>query len=331
MARLTKPLLLDRVILAVSELRWNCLVLDTEHPQLLRVFRDRKRYDLRIYIWNISHGGGAARATDEFRIQITNVGTIQLNHNETTLLLGWDEDRQVFVGFDSVIHSGPQSHSPSLQVKEGTMNVANRGLYGTQTKTNNEIVIAFRPAFFMEYVENHAEIHGLGLRPEDLEIMDQIGADASAVSDEAVVERVSLERQIVIREVLAYARDASFRERVLTAYRFSCAFCGIQLRLVDAAHIVPVADDAGSDDTSNGVALCTLHHRAFDNGLVSFNTEFETQISDRRLKQLSAENRTEGSGAFRTALKPIISLPPDIRDRPDRDFILRGRSIRGWN
>ena len=40
-------------------------------------------------------------------------------------------------------------------------------------------------------------------------------------------------------------------------------------RLLEAAHIVPVAND-GTDHPSNGIALCPTHHSAFDRHYFTF-------------------------------------------------------------
>ena len=83
-------------------------------------------------------------------------------------------------------------------------------------------------------------------------------------------------------------RDPTFRMRVLDAYDARCAVCGQDLRVGDAplnmeaAHIKPVRDD-GPDDIQNGLALCSLHHRAFDRGIIGLKEdrqEFRVIVSE---------------------------------------------------
>ena len=68
-------------------------------------------------------------------------------------------------------------------------------------------------------------------------------------------------------------RDPRFRVRVLDAYDARCVVCGQDLSVgdtpldIEAAHIMPVRDD-GPDKVQNGLALCSLHHRAFDRGII---------------------------------------------------------------
>lgn len=60
-----------------------------------------------------------------------------------------------------------------------------------------------------------------------------------------------------------------FRQAVVKAYGECCAVCGFDARIVntpmgiEAAHIQWQAYD-GPDVVRNGVALCSLHHVAFD-------------------------------------------------------------------
>ncbi len=61
----------------------------------------------------------------------------------------------------------------------------------------------------------------------------------------------------------------AFRERVLDAYQSQCAFCRLRKApLLDAAHIRPDAE-GGEPVISNGIALCKLHHAAFDRHFVA--------------------------------------------------------------
>ena len=66
-----------------------------------------------------------------------------------------------------------------------------------------------------------------------------------------------------------------FRQAVLNAYQGRCAVTGLAVReLLLASHIIPWnAAEEHRLDTQNGIALNTLHDRAFDRGLITFDTE----------------------------------------------------------
>lgn len=112
MTRLEKAELFDRVINAVREAGWNVLYLNPRpaaHPFRLKFFRDDESYLIRIYIWNLTHGGGPARPADEYRIQVTGIRPQQFlpEPEGKTLILGWREDLGVFVGYDYRRHTRP--------------------------------------------------------------------------------------------------------------------------------------------------------------------------------------------------------------------------------
>ena len=70
-------------------------------------------------------------------------------------------------------------------------------------------------------------------------------------------------------------RDPEFREKVLRAYRYRCGICGFQAQMdgrhlaLEAAHIKWHAA-GGPDVESNGIAMCSLHHKLFDKGAFMF-------------------------------------------------------------
>lgn len=80
-------------------------------------------------------------------------------------------------------------------------------------------------------------------------------------------------------------RDPAFRDRILQAYEYKCAICGFWARSgnaligVEAAHIK--WHQAGGPDTHpNGVALCSLHHKLFDRGLIGFTEDRRIMVSE---------------------------------------------------
>jgi len=81
-------------------------------------------------------------------------------------------------------------------------------------------------------------------------------------------------------------RDPQFRDNVLVAYERRCAFCGFDGRLadrtigLDAAHIRWHAND-GPDEVSNGLALCSIHHKLLDLGVVGLTADRTITVSRR--------------------------------------------------
>jgi putative restriction endonuclease len=81
-------------------------------------------------------------------------------------------------------------------------------------------------------------------------------------------------------------RDPEFRTRVLRAYGYQCAVCGFDVRIdqqsigLEAAH-VKWHQARGPDDETNGVALCTMHHKLLDFGAFSFSDDLRVLVSER--------------------------------------------------
>ena len=320
-----KPHLLQCLLEAVQTSDWRCFVADSNHPFGLRLFRsEQPAIPLRVYIWNCTPGG-KHRSPDEFRIQFT--GAWPTPHaDEVTLLLGWHDGYKVFVGWSVGHHAKQKGKSPSAQIKEGTLQAAADKSFSTQVKTNGQVVVAFQPQFFVEYAHSAERIHGTVLTKPELKLLDDVAhADADAIA--AIPDET---RRLIVARIARRYRTYNFRRRVLTAYRHRCAFCGVQLNLLDAAHILPVAAPASTDETSNGIALCKLHHAAFDGNLVSFDALYKVEVSKHGASQLLADKRAQGLTEFTAMLKATIILPVDIKDRPVPAQITAARSIRRW-
>jgi putative restriction endonuclease len=81
-------------------------------------------------------------------------------------------------------------------------------------------------------------------------------------------------------------RDPRWRTAVLAAWDRQCAFCGYDGQLgpmsvgLDAAHVRWFAYD-GPDELDNGLALCVLHHKLFDLGVLGLDGSLRIEVSDR--------------------------------------------------
>ncbi|MEV4358706.1 phosphorothioated DNA-binding restriction endonuclease [Nonomuraea sp. NPDC049625] len=81
-------------------------------------------------------------------------------------------------------------------------------------------------------------------------------------------------------------RDPGFRDRVLMAYEYCCAFCSYDGWLdgaavgLDAAHVRWWAFD-GPDNLTNGLCLCAIHHKLFDKGVLGLTIDRTIAVSAR--------------------------------------------------
>jgi putative restriction endonuclease len=87
----------------------------------------------------------------------------------------------------------------------------------------------------------------------------------------------------VIRANRARLVQGFFRETVLFSYQSRCAICEMsERRLLIASHIIPwQADEKRRADPRNGLTLCALHDRAFDQGLIGIDESSRVMLSSR--------------------------------------------------
>jgi len=109
----------------------------------------------------------------------------------------------------------------------------------------------------------------------------------------------------------------SFRERVLLAYSNRCALCKIKhIELLDAAHIIADKEDSGDPIVQNGLALCKIHHAAFDNHFIGINPDYIIKIRTDLLTETDGPMLKYGIQSLNN-IKLI--LPNDKRNWPDRE------------
>lgn len=313
---------------AVFECGWNIIYLNDEHPFKVKIFNDVKSYFVKIIIYNVTHGGGSKRASNEYRIQVKEP-SIDREAGYKTLILGYHEALQVFAGWDISKHLGAPGYSASFQIRVENLEQAFISGFSPCDKDNEEIAIAFRPDFFVEYVCNLEALHAFGQSKQDFAILEEV-TRTEVIPTTEMLQQVSAPRQEVIQTISKKQRDNSFRARVLRTYNYRCAFSGIQLRLVDAAHILPVACENSTDETSNGIALSAIHHKAYDKGLVTFNEKYQIIFKESEATKLQELNLHGGLEQFISGLRPIIDVPPAITDRPNVAFVQTANQLRGW-
>lgn len=82
----------------------------------------------------------------------------------------------------------------------------------------------------------------------------------------------------------ASPRSPQFRDDVIRLYEHRCAMCGFDGQLggadlaLEAAHVMWHAL-GGPDDPTNGVLLCSLHHKALDRGAIGISDERRVTVS----------------------------------------------------
>ncbi len=131
--------------------------------------------------------------------------------------------------------------------------------------------------------------------------------------DLCLLAGLDLEAGEELRTPPVLRRDPGFRDRVLMAYEYCCAFCSYDGWLdgaavgLDAAHVRWWAFD-GPDDVANGLCLCAIHHKLFDKGVLGLTADRAIVVSARFVGRSQASRDMVLSLAGRPARNPQPGL-----------------------
>jgi putative restriction endonuclease len=123
-----------------------------------------------------------------------------------------------------------------------------------------------------------------------------------------------LRRRYATAAVKVRLHQRTFRERVLEAYRRQCAFCRFRHEeMLDAAHIVADSHPDGEPLVRNGLALCSLHHAAFDRSFIGLRSDYVLEVR----KDLLDETDGPTLVGIQSLHGKRILLPVAVDQRPD--------------
>ncbi len=126
---------------------------------------------------------------------------------------------------------------------------------------------------------------------------------------------VSARRNYITSMVRVRLHQRSFRERVLEAYQHQCAFCRLRHEeLLSAAHIVPDSQPRGEPVVKNGLALCALHHCAFDRLFIGLRPDYVIEVREDILHE--SDGPTLAYAIQGLHGRPI-TVPRVVAHRPD--------------
>ena len=111
----------------------------------------------------------------------------------------------------------------------------------------------------------------------------------------------------------------AFRTRVLLAYETRCAICTLKHgSLLDAAHIAPDSSSRGVPTTPNGLALCKIHHAAFDQNLLGITPDYVVHVDRDLMQEVDGPMLKHGLQEMQGRR---LTLPGKVKDRPDRELL----------
>ena len=288
------------------------------HPRKFQISHQGSKHSLWVYIWTLTHGGRPS-LPDEFRIQMTSVSSpLDINPNGLTVLLGYFPSLKMFAGFDLNKHREFTTGSPSVQIDLSAIHDALQNGLSFFVKSNDEVAIGVSPEQLAYYCVNAQSLHEHG---SDTGIKDLLVKASESGDVTADVELLAEERKRLVSTVSRLSRDSGFKRRVKNAYDNRCAVTRAQLRLIDAAHILPVPSEESSDLVTNGISLSPTYHRAYDNCLIYLDTDLKMQLNPQKAQALVDSNIGDGLPELEALLNQRIHLPLDSNQRPNVEYI----------
>ncbi len=329
MPAIQPQILVDALLDAVQRSGWSGILISDERGQPKKMVLsspDGEELSLWIYIWTLTHGGRPT-LPDEYRIQMTSVTSpLAMNPEGLTALMGYEPNIRTFAGFDLSRHESFTTGSPSVQIDIHTLRQALTDGLAFNRKSNDEIAVGVRPDYFIGYLQNAASLHANAADTSLIGVVSKIASQQAITPEE--INTLLGERQRIAQTVQRLVRSGSFRNAVLQAYQSRCAVTGIQLKLVEAAHILPVKAPGSNDSVTNGLALSPTYHRAYDAGLIYLGTDLKMKVNEEKKRILESLGLNGGIGDFMAPLNKIVILPSVVAQRPDLRMIERANEYR---
>jgi putative restriction endonuclease len=150
--------------------------------------------------------------------------------------------------------------------------------------------------------------------PTSAMVMLEVGLPFKDTRGEGIVSDEDT-RRYALSMVRRRYHQAQFRRDVLHAYRERCAVCALrETQLIEASHIIRDPDPEGLPTVVNGIALCAIHHVAYDRNLMGIDPTGLVHISGRLLRGADGPMLRTGLQGFHEAQ---INQPARALDRPD--------------
>jgi putative restriction endonuclease len=159
----------------------------------------------------------------------------------------------------------------------------------------------------------------VGEEPEQHQFVVAVEEGQRALPAGSSGEVVDIARRYNERIVRTRHHQPLFRSAVIYAYQRRCAVCRLPFaELLDAAHIKADAD-GGAANVTNGLALCKIHHGAFDANILGISPDYVVHVRQSVLE-------TFDGPTLQHAIKEMNGerprqLPVARGERPDRDLL----------
>ena len=127
-------------------------------------------------------------------------------------------------------------------------------------------------------------------------------------------------RRYILRETKQRVHQPVFRATIMRAYGTRCAVCALaHTELLDAAHIIPDSHERGLASVRNGLALCKIHHAAYDSNILGIRPDLVVQIKSDLLAEVDGPMLQHGLKERHN--QRLMVLPKMRNEQPGAEFL----------
>jgi putative restriction endonuclease len=147
--------------------------------------------------------------------------------------------------------------------------------------------------------------------------VDDMHSQLFGTDNDLADSAIAIRRQYITASTRIRLHQRTFRERVLHAYRHACALCDLKhVSLLEAAHIIPDADERGEPLVSNGLSMCKIHHAAFDQNILGVRPDGVAEVREDILLEHDGPMLKHGLQEMHGRK---LFVPIKIIDRPSKE------------
>ena len=278
-----------------------------------------------VYLWTVTADRSASgRPAGEFKIQLILPGQPRDSKASLdvdgphTVLAGYSPDYGVFVTWEAALYRN-FAYSSNVQCREEMLREARDtgwAVAPTAPRRRDEVRLAFTPGNFVHCLRllKAADAENIRGKWREAFLLANTPNSKTPIPTRDVVTYISRQRERVAASRLV--RDSRFSTLVRIEYQYACAVCGVQLEIVEGAHIIPVRESGSTDDAWNGVALCPNHHALFDGSAFVIRPDLNIRIDQARVEYFRA-NGLAGELQILTDFHEESIRPPQFWLRDD--------------
>lgn len=163
----------------------------------------------------------------------------------------------------------------------------------------------YKPIFPIYLINEEAALHQFVVATDGLQHLETTGSHVEEVL-----------RRYLRAETTRRLHQPVFRSMIMRAYNTRCAVCELRHSvLLDAAHIVEDRHELGIAAVRNGLALCKIHHAAYDAGILGVTPRLVVDIREDILHEIDGPLLEHGLKGLHG--QPLRVIPSRRSERPD--------------